>query len=134
MNGHYPQTDAEYTDDIGAAGTASPDVTSVQTRAQPQDANALTPTIDQIGLEHVRAMWTHRRRMAYVSLTTALTIISLVIGVTIFGTDKVVDNLTKFEAFLITAFMTLIGLVGAYMGLATMADVKQDVYRLRGNR
>lgn len=93
------------------------------------DAIDLVPTVSEVGLKTVQILWLHRRLMSYIALATSVVIVLAVIGTSIWGGAHVVENLSKFEAFLISAFMTLIGLVGAYMGLATMADV-----RAGGNR
>lgn len=88
-----------------------------------------TPSRAEIGIRAMRALWLHRRRMAYISLCAALALTATVVCVALFATPHQVDNLSKFEAFLLTAFGFLTSLVGAYMGLATLADI-----RAGGNR
>lgn len=89
------------------------------------------PALVQAGSSTVRSLWIHRRRMAYIALFASIVIVIVVILTALFAPEHSVLNLSKFEAFLISAFMTLITLVGAYMGLATVADVKAGGSRFK---
>jgi|PlaIllAssembly_1097288.scaffolds.fasta_scaffold01438_4 hypothetical protein len=69
--------------------------------------------------EQIKARWTNRRRMAWVSL---ITIIVLIQETIFLGTGLSESKLEALSSVINTGIFVLATLVGAYMGLATFAE------------
>ena len=77
-------------------------------------------------IEFSRRQWQNRRRIAFISLWTAISLIFFVATAAILS-DAISDRLDKFQMFLATGITGLFGLAGAYMGFATWQDVKVPI-------
>lgn len=77
----------------------------------------LNPT-DSIQLQ--RDMWANRRRMGFTSLWTIIAAIPLLFLLCSLVSDEVVARVVQLQALMIGLIVPLVGLAGAYMGLATV--------------
>lgn len=68
--------------------------------------------------------WRHRRRIAYVSLWTLLGLLVFLLLGAVFGSGKMFARISSVEMLLSTITLGLVGLVGGYMGTATMSEIK----------
>jgi len=78
-----------------------------------------TPAIEEETSEQIKARWTNRRRMAWVSLFFMMFLIQQTIFIGI-GLDNA--KLEALSSVINTGIFVLASLVGAYMGLATFAE------------
>ena len=68
--------------------------------------------------------WKHRRRIAYFSLGALLGLLLFLLVGTVLGSPGMFERLAAIEMLLSTLAIGLVGLVGGYMGIATMSDIK----------
>lgn len=71
-----------------------------------------------------RQKWFHRRRMAYISLFSAIGMTFLLIFLVYFGDSAIAERLMHLMSLLGNVQTLLLGIVMAYAGLATYSDVK----------
>ena len=75
-------------------------------------------------LEMDRTKWKHRRRLAYMSLVFVILVTLAVLCAVFFGDATIAIRLGQVVMFLSTMVIGFLSIVGAYMGLATLTDVK----------
>jgi len=68
--------------------------------------------------------WKHRRRIAYVSLWALMGLLLFLLLGAALGSKEMFERLSSIEMLLSTITLGLVGLVGGYMGTATMSDIK----------
>ena len=92
----------------------SPVAAGVGTAIAPE---TLSPT-DSVILQ--RDLWQHRRLMGFIALWTVVCVLPVMFFLCAIATDSVVDRMAKMEGLVIGLIVPLVGLAGAYMGLATI--------------
>lgn len=80
-------------------------------------AAALAPS-DQVQVQ--RDLWKHRRGMAFVALWATILLIPAMFALCSAAPDAVVTRVSQLQALIIGLIVPLVGLAGAYMGLATV--------------
>lgn len=89
-----------------------------ETPAAPVSAATVLAPSEQVLVQ--RDLWKHRRGMAFLALWATIAAIPAMFGLCYAAPDAVVSRVSQLQALLIGLIVPLIGLAGAYMGLATV--------------